>query len=539
MHAQLSARFVLRPTSHTLRRCRRAVTTAPWWGQTRFTPHSRRDTASRSSLVPAVLLLLPSNSHRGNTAPWCCASAFPYATKSDTTVAAAFSSDAKRIDADDGSLPDLCEFKEYLRDKASKGAFRKVFNTMSECEQGVGPYGHLDPDADVYRVAVRCLLRASRANLAHDLYKLRVNARERRPQSLRSDVGLVASIIRAVIREGKTRKGDSCAVSFLCQELQNGCVVDPVLIVGDATETSAANKTSSLLSVASALIDNDKTKESAVKDAVRIVYIVKDLAFAAGTAAAAPVSDYNNVIRLLGKRRRVGSVFAIVDAMRASNVELNDETFEFLANAAVRQVDFVTGAVSMDTLPEPLIAEVAFVGRSNVGKSSLVNMICNRKALAYVSGRPGKTQQFNYFVVNSREKQSAFYLVDLPGVGYAKVPRAVQDEWLMFMDQYLASRPTLEVVFHLVDGRHGAIGEDELLMERIANSTFAGQYVVVLTKMDKMDKQKVAQSRLDKIRALLARKGCSPDTPIIVTSASTKLGRDEMWRYLQRAIRFS
>jgi GTP-binding protein EngB required for normal cell division len=83
------------------------------------------------------------------------------------------------------------------------------------------------------------------------------------------------------------------------------------------------------------------------------------------------------------------------------------------------------------------------------------------------------------------------------------------------------------------------MGDDELLMERVAASTFTGQYVVVLTKMDKMDKQKVVQSTLDKTRALLARKGCLPDTPIIVTSSSTRLGRDEIWRYLQRVIRIS
>jgi GTP-binding protein len=436
-------------------------------------------------------------------------------------------------------LSNLRDLKEFLRDKASTGAVRKVVNTMSQCEAGEGPYGHLDPDTDVFRVAIRCLLRASRVDLAFDVYKLRMAARQRRPQSLRGDTGLVASLIHGVLRDGKKRKKLALDAAFLYEELRNDCTPIPDGEIVSGIETSAANKSSALLSVTASLLDAEKSKETAVKDAVRTVSILRNLALAAGTSAAAPASEYNNAIRLLGKKRRIDGVFAVIDAMRAAGVELDDETFEFLANATVRQVEFITGAVSMDTLPEPMNAEVAFVGRSNVGKSSLVNMICNRKALAYVSGRPGKTQQFNYFAVNARDKQSAFYLVDLPGVGYAKVPKAIQQKWLLFMDQYLTTRPSLEVVFHLVDGRHGAMGDDELLMERVAASTFTGQYVVVLTKMDKMDKQKVVQSTLDKTRALLARKGCPPDTPIIVTSSSTRLGRDEIWRYLQRVIRIS
>jgi GTP-binding protein EngB required for normal cell division len=121
-----------------------------------------------------------------------------------------------------------------------------------------------------------------------------------------------------------------------------------------------------------------------------------------------------------------------------------------VANAAVRSVQFVTGAVSMETLPKKWLPEAAFIGRSNVGKSSLINMVCNRKALAYTSKRPGKTQQFNYFEVNGEQQssssgsskggsskvvkpavkgridaQQAFYIVDLPGIGYAKVPQYV------------------------------------------------------------------------------------------------------------------
>lgn len=256
-----------------------------------------------------------------------------------------------------------------------------------------------------------------------------------------------------------------------------------------------------------------------------------------GRAEGMAVGEYNRAIRLLGKARHLEGVFTVLDLMRATAVEPDNETFEFLANAAVRQVEFVTGAVSMSTLPEPLGTEVAFVGRSNVGKSSLVNMLCNRKALAYVSGRPGKTQQFNYFLVNGKHAETQFYMVDLPGVGYAKVPKHVQDEWLRFMGQYFRHRTSLRMVFHLVDGRHGALEDDEELMRQMAAcGRSRGEYVVVLTKMDKMDKQKVKRSVLDKIEAALQRNGCGDETPIVLTSSASRLGRDEMWRHLQEVI---
>jgi ribosome biogenesis GTP-binding protein YsxC/EngB len=431
------------------------------------------------------------------------------------------------------SAPTLSDLKALLKDKSSKGAVRKVLNTMMETEDGTGPYGHLRPDADAYRTAVRCLLRASRTDLAFDAYKLRMAARERRPDELGDDVGLAASVARAVIRDGKKRNQVEVDQAVLYDDIKRDCTAEPL------DPATAARKAAAICTLVAALLDADKVKETRVKDAVRMVALLRVISLAAERSAAVPVADYNNCIRLLGKKRRLDGVFSIVDCMRLTGVEQNNETFEFLANAVVRRVEFVTGAVSMDTLPEPLLAEVAFVGRSNVGKSSLVNMICNRKALAYVSGRPGKTQQFNYFLVNAGEKDSSFYLVDLPGVGYARVAKTVQAEWLSFMDAYLGSRPSLEVVFHLVDGRHGALGDDELLMRQVAKSRFSGQYVVVLTKMDKLDKQRVKQSTLDKTRATLVQNGCPPDTPILLTSASSRLGRDEVWRYLQRAIRIS
>ena len=113
-------------------------------------------------------------------------------------------------------------------------------------------------------------------------------------------------------------------------------------------------------------------------------------------------------------------MFVTLDLMREAGLHPDTDSYQHLGNTLVRSVDFIAGAVSMDTLPTRTLPEVCFIGRSNVGKSSLLNMVCNRKDLAYVSKRPGKTQQFNYFIVNDKSK-STFYMVDVPGVGYAKV----------------------------------------------------------------------------------------------------------------------
>lgn len=427
----------------------------------------------------------------------------------------------------------VADFKSFVKDKSSKGAVRKVFQTMTDVENGTGPYGHLCADADLYRLAVRCLLRASRTELAFDLYKLRMTAREQRPELLADDVGLAASVLRGVIRDGKKRNQVELDQAVLYEDIRKDCTVKPL------DPSTARKKASAICTLVSALIGGEKVKETRVKDAVRMVSLLKSISLTANDAAALPVADYNDCVRVLGKKRRLDAVFDIIDSMNATGVELNNESFEFLANAVVRRVEFVTGAVSMETLPEPVGAEIAFVGRSNVGKSSLVNMICNRRALAYVSGRPGKTQQFNYFLVNGQDKTPSFHLVDLPGVGYARVPKSVQADWLRFMDEYLSSRPNLEVIFQLVDSRHGTLPDDELLMQRISQSRFEGNHVIALTKVDKLDKQRVKQSMMDKMRATLIRNGCSSDTPILLTSASSKLGRDEVWRYLRRAVRLT
>ncbi len=140
--------------------------------------------------------------------------------------------------------------------------------------------------------------------------------------------------------------------------------------------------------------------------------------------------------------------------------------------------DFVLGVASLGQLPDADMPEVAFAGRSNVGKSSLVNALTNRKTLAHTSNTPGRTQQLNYF--NLGEK---LFMVDMPGYGYAKVSKDQRDEWTQLIFDYLRGRATLRCVFILVDSRHGLKDSDIELMKMLDET--AVQYRIILTKCDK------------------------------------------------------
>ena len=142
-------------------------------------------------------------------------------------------------------------------------------------------------------------------------------------------------------------------------------------------------------------------------------------------------------------------------------------------------VDFVKGVVAMDGLPAADRPEVCFAGRSNVGKSSLINALTGRKALARASNTPGRTQEINYFTLGDRS-----YMVDLPGYGFAKAPVAVVAKWQALLKNYLAGRPTLRRAFCLIDARHGIKPVDHEIMTLLDRS--AVPFQVVLTKTDKL-----------------------------------------------------
>jgi GTP-binding protein len=160
------------------------------------------------------------------------------------------------------------------------------------------------------------------------------------------------------------------------------------------------------------------------------------------------------------------------------------------------QTDFIKGVVAMSGLPEADRREICFAGRSNVGKSSLINAITGRKGLARASNTPGRTQEINFFTAGD------MYVVDLPGYGFANAPVAVVDKWQRLLKQYLSGRQTLRRVFVLIDARHGAKAVDEEIMSLLDRSAVTFQ--VVMTKIDKLRGDALADS-LAKTRAALAK----------------------------------
>lgn len=188
----------------------------------------------------------------------------------------------------------------------------------------------------------------------------------------------------------------------------------------------------------------------------------------------------------------------------------------------IKQVSlgFVCGITS--TLPDTGQPEIAFAGKSNVGKSSLINALMNRKALARTSGQPGKTQTINYYHVNEE-----MYLVDLPGYGYAKVSESVKEKWGNMIESYLHSSQTLKAVFLLIDIRHDPSANDKTMYDWISYQGY--QPVIIATKLDKIKRSQI-QKQVKRIREGL---DVAEKTPIIPFSAQTKQGRDEIWNLIE------
>ena len=157
------------------------------------------------------------------------------------------------------------------------------------------------------------------------------------------------------------------------------------------------------------------------------------------------------------------------------------------------ELQYVCGITSK--LPDTAQPEVAFAGKSNVGKSSLINALMNRKSLARTSSQPGKTQTINYYHINDD-----LYLVDLPGYGYAKVSEEIKAKWGRMIENYLHTSPTLRAVFLLIDIRHAPSANDVAMYEWIVNSGFSP--IIIATKLDKIKRSQIAkQIRLIRLRA--------------------------------------
>ena len=179
-------------------------------------------------------------------------------------------------------------------------------------------------------------------------------------------------------------------------------------------------------------------------------------------------------------------------------------------------LDIVCGITSK--LPQTGRPEVAFAGKSNVGKSSLINGLLNRKALARTSSQPGKTQTINFYNVNE-----SIYLVDLPGYGYAKVAQSEKEKWGKMIEKYLHTSKDLKAVFLLIDIRHEPSANDKMMYDWIVHNGY--EPIIIATKLDKLKRSQVQKS----IKMIKEGLKLRPGSSIFLYSAETKQGRDEIW----------
>ncbi|MGN9020151.1 ribosome biogenesis GTP-binding protein YihA/YsxC [Lachnospiraceae bacterium HCP1S3_C3] len=191
----------------------------------------------------------------------------------------------------------------------------------------------------------------------------------------------------------------------------------------------------------------------------------------------------------------------------------------------IKSVELETVCGITSKLPDNEMPEIAFAGKSNVGKSSLINGLIDRKSLARTSSQPGKTQTINFYNVNKN-----LYFVDLPGYGYAKVSKSVQEKWGDMIERYLRTSKQLKAVFLLIDIRHEPSANDKAMYDWIVYNGY--NPIIIATKMDK-----IKRSQLQKNISII-KKGLEvqPGTIVIPYSAMTKQGRDEVWEVINASV---
>ena len=191
----------------------------------------------------------------------------------------------------------------------------------------------------------------------------------------------------------------------------------------------------------------------------------------------------------------------------------------------IKNVNLETVCGITSTIPQNQLPEIAFAGKSNVGKSSLINALMNRKSLARTSAQPGKTQTINFYNINE-----AMYLVDLPGYGYAKVSVSEKIKWGKLIERYLHESKQLKCVFLLIDIRHDPSKNDQEMYDWIIHQGY--NPVIIATKLDKINRSQIQKQ----VKAIRVGLGVVDGTVIIPFSATSKQGRDEIWEYMDTMI---
>ena len=191
----------------------------------------------------------------------------------------------------------------------------------------------------------------------------------------------------------------------------------------------------------------------------------------------------------------------------------------------IKKVELETVCGYTSVLPENTKPEIAFAGKSNVGKSSLINALMNRKSLARTSAQPGKTQTINFYNIND-----AMYLTDLPGYGFAKVSQSEKEKWGKMIEKYLNTSKQLRAIFLLIDIRHDPSANDKMMYDWMVYQGF--HPIIVATKLDKINRSQVQKH----VKAIKVGLNVQPDTVIIPFSATTKQGRDEIWALMDEII---
>lgn len=193
----------------------------------------------------------------------------------------------------------------------------------------------------------------------------------------------------------------------------------------------------------------------------------------------------------------------------------------------IRSLELETVCGITSKLPENDKPEIAFAGKSNVGKSSLINALLNRKSFARISAQPGKTQTINFYNIND-----VMYCVDLPGYGYAKVSKEVQAKWGKMIEHYLQTSPVLKAVFLLIDIRHEPGANDKDMYDWIIDNGY--EPIIIATKLDKIKRSQTQKN----IKIIKEKLQVKPGTRVIPFSSETKQGRDELWALIDELVEY-